>query len=212
MTSSIFRAIAVALTVVTALPAAAQEKTSVAAPPLASSVTVSGPTTAAAAVQPQSYVIGPDDVLVVSYWRDQDLSAEVVVRPDGHISLPLLRDILALGLTPDELADRIQTRAATYLEHPNVTVVVKQINSRKVFITGEVAKPGQYPLAGPTTVLQLIAMAGGVTPFAKQDRIVIMRAGGGPTATFRFNYKNVAQMKDLDQNILLHPGDTVLVP
>lgn len=165
-----------------------------------------------AAPTPQDYVIGADDVLHVYYWRDQDLSAEAVVRPDGNISLPLLRDVAALGLTPDELGAKIQETAATYLEHPNVTVVVKQINSRKVFITGEVGKPGTYPLSGPVTVLQLIAMAGGLTPFAKQDRIVIMRASQAGPVTFTFNYKQVSQLKALHQNIVLLPGDTVLVP
>lgn len=167
---------------------------------------------AAAAPMAQDYLIGPDDVLQVHYWRDQDLSAEVVVRPDGFVSLPLLQDVPALGVSPAELASRIQKLATTYLEHPNVTVVVKQINSRKVFITGEVGKPGAYPLAGPTSVLQLIAMAGGLSSFAKQDRIVIMRnTPSGPT-TFHFSYKKATQARDLNENILLLPGDTVVVP
>ena len=124
------------------------------------------------ASKPTDYVIGPDDVLQVVYWRDPDLTAEVVVRPDGNISLPLLKDVAAIGLTPDALARKIESLAKVYLENPQVTVVVKQINSRKVFITGEVAKPGVYPLAGPTSVMQLIALAGGLTPFAKQNGIV----------------------------------------
>ena len=164
--------------------------------------------------KPPGYAIGPDDVLEVFYWRDKDLSAEVVVRPDGFISLPLLRDVQALGLTPEALATRIRTLASAYLEDPNVTVVVKQINSRRVFITGEVAKPGPYALSGPTTVLQLIALAGGLTAFADRDQIAIIRAAtadAGEPVTLRFSYKKASQLKDLHENVLLLPGDTVLV-
>ena len=167
---------------------------------------------ATAAAPPQDYVIGPDDVLHVFYWRDQDLSAEAVVRPDGRISLPLLRDVPAMGLSPDALSERIQTLASAYLEHPSVTVVVKQINSRKVFITGKISKPGSYALSGPTTVLQLIATAGGLTPFARQSRIVIMRTAPAGPVTLRFDYKKVSRMQGLDANVLLMPGDTVIVP
>jgi polysaccharide export outer membrane protein len=208
------QAVTVLLACILVAPLAAQERARLASPgaaPDLSSATAAV-TSVAPKPLPQDYVIGPDDVLHVYYWKDQDLSAEAVVRPDGRISLPLLRDIPAMGLTPGELGDRIQALAATYLEHPNVTVVVKQINSRKVFITGEISKPGLYPLAGPTTVLQLIAIAGGVTPFARQDRIVVMRNGENGIVTFRFNYKDVLRLKDLQQNILLLPGDTVLVP
>jgi polysaccharide biosynthesis/export protein len=165
----------------------------------------------ASATPTQEYAIGPDDLLAVVYWGDKDLSAEVVVRPDGFISLPLINDVQALGLTPGALAERIRQLAAVYLEEPNVTVVVKQINSRKVFITGEVGKPGQYQLSGPTTVLQLIAMAGGLTPFAKTEGIAIIRTGPGGPVTFTFNYKKAARLEDLDSNIVLLPGDTVIV-
>lgn len=165
----------------------------------------------AAARPTQEYTLGPDDVLAVVYWGDKDLSAEVVVRPDGFISLPLLNDVEALGLTPTQLAERVAKLAAVYLEEPAVTVVVKQINSRKVFITGEVGKPGQYQLGGPTTVLQLIAMAGGLTPFAKTETIAIIRSSANGPVTFTFNYKKAARLEDLDGNIVLMPGDTVIV-
>ena len=158
------------------------------------------------------YRIGPDDVLDVFYWHDKDLSAQVVVRPDGYISLPLLHDVQALGLTPEALGDRIGALASTYLEDPNVTVVVKQINSRKAFITGEVVRPGPYPLSGPTTVLQLIAMAGGLTAFANQDQVAIIRTGSDSPVTFTFNYKKASQLKNLKDNIVLLPGDTIVVP
>jgi len=190
-----------------ARPASAQMLRPVASP--AAPPTVDAPVPRPKA---QGYLIGPDDVLEVFYWHDKDLSAEVVVRPDGYISLPLIRDVQALGLTPDALADRIRELASVYLADPNVTVVVKQINSRKAFITGEVIRPGPYSLNGPTTVLQLISMAGGLTTFASQDSIVIIRAGEGEPVTLRFNYKKALKLKDLRDNIVLLPGDTVLVP
>jgi len=165
----------------------------------------------AAAPRTQEYVIGADDVLSVSFWRDKDLSSDAVVRPDGFISLPLLNDVRALGLTPTALAAHLKELAAAYLEDPTVTVVVKQINSRKVFVTGEVVKPGQYALSGQTTVLQLLAMAGGLTAFANAEEIAIIRVGDAGPVTFRFNYKNAARLKDLRDNIILMPGDTVVV-
>ena len=158
------------------------------------------------------YRIGPDDVLKVVYWRNEDLSAEVVVRPDGYISLPLLRDVYAHGLTPEDLGDRIVALASVYLNEPNVTVVVTQINSRMAFITGEVVSPGPYPLGGATTVLQLIAMAGGLTAFADQDQIAIIRDGDAGPVTFRFSYEKASKLKNLHDNVVLLPGDTVLVP
>jgi len=158
------------------------------------------------------YVIGPDDVLNVVFWRDKDISAEVAVRPDGRISLPLLNDIQAGGLTPLELRARITEEAKRYVEDPNVTIVVRQINSRKVFVTGEVAKPGPYMLTGPTTVLQMIATAGGLREYADAKNIVIMRVEAGRTVSYGFNYNDVAKRKNLRQNIELKPGDTIIVP
>lgn len=183
------------------------------APPQAAAAVQAPAVQAPAGVTPPAdYVIGPEDQLAILFWRDKDLSAEVAVRPDGRITLPLLNDIVAAGLTPDELRERIQQAASRYVEGPNATVVVKQINSRKVFVTGKVAKPGTYPLMGPTTVLQMIAMAGGLMDFAKSDRIVVMRTLAGNTETFKFNYKDVSKSKNLQQNIALKPGDTILVP
>jgi polysaccharide export outer membrane protein len=161
---------------------------------------------------PAGYVIGPDDVLAVLFWREKDLSAEVAVRPDGMITLPVVNELLAAGLTPEQLRAAITQAAAKYVEEPNVTVVIKQINSRKFYITGQVGKPGPYPLTGPTTVLQAIAVAGGLADFAKKDEIIVMRTAGGKTETFKFNYKDVSKGKKLEQNIELRPGDTVVVP
>src|SRR5687768_9622183 len=148
----------------------AQTKPAQPAPP-------AGPTAAVtpAVTPPPDYVIGPDDVLNIVFWREKDISGEVTVRPDGKVSLPLLNDVQAAGFTPEQLRKQLTTAAGKFIEAPEVTVIVRAINSRKVFITGQVAKPGPYPLGGPTTVLQLIATAGGVAEYAKTKNIVVMR-------------------------------------
>ena len=161
---------------------------------------------------PTGYVIGPDDVLAIVFWRDKDMSVETTVRPDGKITLPLINDVQAAGLTPDQLRDELQKAATKYLEDPTVSVVVKTINSRKVFITGQVAKPGAYSLSGPTTVMQLIALAGGLNEFADSKNILIMRNENGKPVAYPFNYKDVLKRKNLKQNIELKPGDTIVVP
>jgi polysaccharide export outer membrane protein len=161
---------------------------------------------------PPDYVIGPDDILVIVVWREKDVSGEVSVRPDGKISLPLLNDVQAAGLTPEQLRVQLTEAALKYIEAPEVTVIVKAINSRKVFITGQVTKPGPYPLAAPTTVLQLIATAGGVLEYADTKNIVILRTVDGRQVSYRFNYKDVLRRINLKQNIELKPGDTVVVP
>ncbi len=161
---------------------------------------------------PADYVIGADDVLTVSFWRDKDMSGDVVVRPDGKITLPLLNDLDAAGLTPEQLRVKVSEAASRYIEEPAATVTVKQINSRKVYITGEVGRPGPYPLTVPTTVLQLISLAGGLSPFAKKDEIVVIRNEAGKQLTFPFDYSAVTKRKKLNQNIVLKPGDSVLVP
>lgn len=161
---------------------------------------------------PPDYVIGPDDTLILVFWREKEMSSEVVVRPDGKISLPLLNDVQAAGLTPDQLRLQLTEAAAKFIEEPTVTVVVKQINSRKVFLTGNVAKPGVYALSAPTTVLQLLATAGGVLEFAKSKDIRIMRTENGRAVSYKFNYREVIVGKNLKQDIHLKPGDTVIVP
>ena len=161
---------------------------------------------------PTGYTIGADDVLVVIFWQDKEMSGEVTVRPDGKITLPLINDVQAAGLAPTQLRDSIEEAAAKFLREPNATVVVKQINSRKVYITGQVTKPGGYSLTVPTTVLQLIAMAGGLMEYADKEHVVVLRTENGKQTSYRFNYKEVAQQKNLNQNVLLQIGDTVLVP
>jgi polysaccharide export outer membrane protein len=165
-----------------------------------------------AAALPPDYVIGPEDVLDVRFWKDQDMSGEVVVRPDGRISLPLLNDVPAAGLTPEQLRTRLMDEARRYVETPNATVIVKSINSRRVFITGQVDKPGPYPLTSRITVVQLIAMAGGLREYADAGKIVIMRSENGRVIPLRFDYTKLAEGKNVSQNIDLRPGDTVIVP
>lgn len=160
---------------------------------------------------PTDYTIGPDDVLGIVFWRDADMTGDVTVRPDGNITLPLLGDIKAAGLRPTELKDQITKAASKLISDPNVTVVVRQINSRNVFVTGGVARPGAYPVSGQMTVLQIITVAGGLTEFADAKNISIIRVENGQTQRFKFNYNDVLDGKKMEQNILLKPGDTVLV-
>lgn len=166
----------------------------------------------AGVVPPPDYIIGPEDVLAVLFWREKEMSSDVVVRPDGMISLPLLNDVHASGLTPDQLRLHLTEAAAKFVTDPTVSIVVKAINSRKVYVTGMVGRPGPYPLTGPTTVIQMLAIAGGVHEFADEKNITILRTENGRQIALRFNYKDVSRRKHLEQNIELKPGDTIIVP
>src|SRR5262245_26435551 len=159
---------------------------------------------------PAEFVIGPQDVLSIVFWRDKDMSTQVTVRPAAKISLPLLDEIQAAVLTPADLRARLVDESKRFFGNPNVTVVVNEINSRKVFITGQVVKPGPYVIAAPTTVLQLISMAGGLKDFADSKNIMIVRRESGQTSSHTFNYREIR--RNLRQNIELKPGDTVVVP
>jgi len=161
---------------------------------------------------PDGYVIGPEDLLSVIVWRDRDLSAEVRVRPDGMVSLPLLNDVMAAGFTPEQFRLDLTTRVGRFVADPSVTVIVREINSRKVFITGAVGRPGPYTLGGPMTVLQLIIAAGGLTEFADAANISVLRGGASGVTRYKFNYRQVARGIRLEQNFPLVPGDTVIVP
>jgi polysaccharide export outer membrane protein len=182
-----------------------------------------GPATPPAATQPVSgsateatvpgdYVIGADDVLGILFWRDTTMSGDFVVRPDGRISLPLINDVVAAGLTPEALRQRLLELAKRYVDEPSVTVIVRTINSRKVFVTGQVAHPAAYPLTSPTTVLQILALAGGLNDYADGKNIRIIRKEPDREISLKFNYEDVRKGKNLQQNILLKAGDVVIVP
>ncbi len=161
---------------------------------------------------PDDYVVGAEDVLGVVFWREAELSGDVTVRPDGRVTLPVIGELQAAGLRPEELKKQIETAAAKYVTEPNVTVVVRTINSRRVFVTGRVTTPGVHLLKGPLTVMQAIALSGGVTEFADAKNIKVLRIVDGKSVTLPFNYKDVVRGRKLEQNILLLPGDTVVVP
>jgi len=160
-----------------------------------------------------SFVIGKGDVLAVNVWKQPDISRSLPVRSDGRISLPLVGEVQAAGLTPLTLEANIKGALQAYLTEPEVTVIVEKINSEKFNILGRVAKPGAYPLTDPTTVLDAIALAGGCRDFAKNKAIYILRVNpDGRESRIPFNYQNVIKGKNLEQNILLHPHDTIVVP
>lgn len=170
------------------------------------------PGTAPQATPPSDYTIGPEDVLGVVFWREPDMSGDVTVRPDGRITIPVIGEMVAAGKRPEELQAQIVTAARKYISDVNVVVVVRTINSRKIFVTGRVTTPGTYPLMGPLTVIQAIALAGGLTEYADPKGITILRTQGGKSETIPFNYQDISRGRNLDQNIQLKPGDTIVVP
>jgi len=170
------------------------------------------PKSATPAANDTSYVIGATDELDISVWEQPDLSLRVPVRPDGMISLPLLNDLQASGKTPMELRTLITDKLSSLVKDPQVTVVVIAINSQRVFVLGQVLKAGAYPFFPGMTVLQAITSAGGLGVFASEKKIVIMRTENGQQVRMPFNYKDVVGVKKPEQNIVLKPGDTVLVP
>lgn len=165
-----------------------------------------------AAVMPAEYTIGPEDVLGIVFWREPDLSGDVTVRPDGRITLPVIGEMMASGRKPEVLQAEIATAASKYISAVNVVVIVRTINSRKIFVTGRVTSPGSFPLMQPLTVMQAIALAGGLTDFADPKGITILRVENGKSRTVPFNYQDIARGRGLDQNVVLQPGDTVVVP
>jgi polysaccharide export outer membrane protein len=158
-----------------------------------------------------SFVIGNDDVLAINVWKEPDISRSIPVRSDGKISLPLVGEVQAAGLTPLKLEKDIASKLKNYISEPEVTVMVQQVNSQKFNILGQVARPGSYVIANSPTVLDAIALAGGFRDFAKQKSVYILRQGS-TEERLRFNYKEVSQGKNMSQNIKLQPGDTIIVP
>ncbi len=158
------------------------------------------------------YIIQPNDLLRIFVFNEADLSGQVLVRPDGRISLPLVQDMQAAGFNPGELKKAIEESLLEFIEVPNVTVIVDAIQSYRVYVTGMVGSPGAIMTERPISVLQAISLAGGFQAFADPDAIVIIRATGEDTKLFRFNYSEVVKGENFNQNMLLKSGDVVAVP
>jgi polysaccharide export outer membrane protein len=159
----------------------------------------------------KDYRIGPEDVLDILVWKQENLSRTVPVRPDGKVSIPLVNDIVAAGLTPTELRQQLTERLSEYVPSPEVSVIVKEVHSVKVAVLGAVKMPGHYEVKAPSTVLELIARAQGFTEFADRNRIVVIRQNGSTTTRVQFNYKKVAEGND-QENFSVKPGDIIVVP
>ncbi|MCD4754746.1 MAG: polysaccharide biosynthesis/export family protein [Deltaproteobacteria bacterium] len=158
------------------------------------------------------YIIGPTDILEIHVWREPDLSRTIPVRPDGKITLPLLNDVQASGLTSLELKAEIEKGLDKFVESPTVSVAVQEIHSKNIFVLGQVVSPGGYPLQQDLTVLQALSLAGGLAEWADQGNVVILRNENGKQSRIKFDYKNISKGKYLEKNIVLKPGDTIIVP
>jgi polysaccharide export outer membrane protein len=180
---------------------------------LASGKTTPDKTTSAPSTGPvePEYVIGPDDVLHVAVWKEADLTATLPVRPDGKISLPLLNDVQASGLTPQQLGQSLTEKLKKYIADPRVTVVVTAINSKRIYLTGEVIHAGATPMLPHMTVLQALSSAG-INQFANTKRIYILRTENGKQQKLPVNYRKLVKGQEIEQNYLLQPGDTIVVP
>ncbi|MGB0034228.1 MAG: polysaccharide biosynthesis/export family protein [Candidatus Acidiferrales bacterium] len=203
----------IALTIVAlGIPAQAQDAPEKAKPTQSSGVTSARVTAPKVATDDPNYVIGAQDVLDISVWKEPEITRTVPVRPDGKISLPLLNDVQAAGLTPSQLAAQITESLKKFVANPQVTVIVSQINSQRIYILGEVSRAGAYPLLPGMTVLQALSSAGGFTQFANVKKIYLLREENGKQEKHPFNYKEVIGGKHSDENILMKAGDTIVVP
>ena len=159
------------------------------------------------------YRLQPGDTVTISVWKEKDLETEALVRPDGGLSFPLVGDIEAEGHTLREVRDTLAERLKPYIPDPVVSVAIKEIGGNRVFVLGRVNRPGEYPYSQPIDVMQALSLAGGTTPFAELNHIMILhRDGGGAEHATRFRYAQIAHGRDLSQNVLLQSGDTVVVP
>jgi len=168
--------------------------------------------TAAPAATDSNYKIGPEDTLRIDVWKEAEISRTIPVRSDGKISLPLLNDIQAAGLTPLQLSTVITEGLKKFINNPQVTITVMEVRSRRIYVTGEVTRGGAFPLLPGMTALQAVTSAGGFTPFAKTKGIYILRMENGKQVKHPFNYKDVVNGKKPEDNIQLEPGDTIVVP
>ncbi len=164
-----------------------------------------------ASVAGPEYVIGPEDVLHIAVWKENDLTATLPVRPDGKISLPLLDDVQAAGLTPRQLSLSVTEKLKKYIADPRVTVVVTAINSKRIYLVGEVLHAGAMPMLPNMTVLQALSSAG-LNQFANTKKIYVLRTANGKQLKLPVNYRELVKGQQIDQNYLLQPGDTIVVP
>jgi len=168
---------------------------------------------ASAKAHDEKYIIGNDDVLAISVWKEPELTRAIPVRSDGKISLPLVGETQATGKTPLQLERDITEKLKNFITTPEVNVIVQQVNSRKFNVMGEITKPGSYPLTASTTIMDAIAIAGGFRDFAKKTGVYILRKGpDGRQTRLNFNYKSFIKGKNPDQNIRIEPNDTIIVP
>ena len=165
-----------------------------------------------AATEDPNYSIAPEDVLTIDVWKEPEISRTVPVRRDGKISLPLLNDLQAAGLTPTQLGAEIVEKLRATIVHPQVTVIVAQMSSLRIYVLGQVTRGGAYPLVPDMTVMQALSIAGGFTPYANVKKIYVMRKEKGADRIFAVNYKEVISGRKTEQNIQLKPGDTIVVP
>jgi polysaccharide export outer membrane protein len=159
-----------------------------------------------------TYLLGPEDTLEISVWKEPDLTKQLVVRPDGKITYPLIGEVQAAGRTVKQLQEEILKRLEKYVTDAHVTVILLKAQNYKIYVTGKVSKPGDFVIGKPVNVMQAISMAGGLTPFASPGSIMVLRTIGGKEEVFPFNYKEVARGQFLEQNRTLLPGDVVVVP
>jgi polysaccharide export outer membrane protein len=210
---SAWKAAVAALVLISSIALAQGSPARSATSPASDNTAASGKTATAASASPAgpAYVIGPEDVLHVSVWKEADLTATLPVRPDGKISLPLLNDVQAAGLTPEQLKDSVTEKLKKYVADPRVTVVVTAINSKRVYLTGEVLHSGAMPMSPNMTVLQALSSAG-INQFANTKRIYVLRTENGKQEKLPVNYRKLVKGEQIEQNYTLRPGDTIVVP
>jgi polysaccharide export outer membrane protein len=167
---------------------------------------------AAAQVVEDTYQLGPEDVIEISVWKEPDLTKQLAIRPDGKISYPLIGEVHAAGKTVKQLREEISKRLEKFVTDAQVTVILLKTQYYKIYVVGKVNKPGEFLVGRPANVMQALAMAGGLTPFASPNKIVIIRQSGNREQTLPFDYKSVSKGEFLEQNIILLPGDVVVVP
>ncbi len=193
-----------------AMTLAAQQKSDEAQskPPAGAKTGLEAAETVGAPVDPKTYKLGAEDIIYIRVWREPELSGPAIVRPDGQITMPLIGDVQAAGLTPLEMGARVTEKLSQFVTRPEVIVSVQAVRSKRYYVTGEVMRSGAFPLVVPTTVLEAVTLAGGFREFANTKNITVLRGG----KKFRFNYKDVIKGKNLSQNIPLENGDYIIVP